>query len=108
MKLAVVYDSESGNICDNFEDAKVLKIYDVEDREIFHTENIGTMAESTEDILSLITMMEADCVLCDNITPESIELLKEEGILLYSNLDGDADDIVFAFINGYLIFGPDD
>lgn len=108
MKLAVVYDSATGNICDNFEDASVLKIYDVEDREIFHTENIGTMAESPEDILSLITMMEADCVLCDNIKPESIELLKEEGILLYSNLDGDADDIVFAFINGCLIFGPDD
>ena len=53
-------------------------------------------------------MMEADCVLCDNITPYSIELLKEEGILLYSGLDGEADGIVYAFINGYLIFGPDD
>ncbi len=108
MKIAVVYDSESGNIHESFEDAKVLRIYDIEDREIFHTENIGTMAESPKDILGLIHMMEADCVLCDNITPYSIELLKEEGILLYSGLDGEADGIVYAFINGYLIFGPDD
>ncbi len=108
MKIAVVYDSESGNIHESFEDAKVLRIYDIEDREIFHTENIGTMAESPQDILDLIHMMEADCVLCDNITPYSIELLKEEGILLYSGLDGEADGIVYAFINGYLIFGPDD
>ena len=39
MKIAVVYDSESGNIHESFEDAKVLRIYDIEDREIFHTDS---------------------------------------------------------------------
>ncbi len=108
MKLAVVYDSNNGRVCRHFENAKVIKLYETEDREIVHTEMVGTMAESTEDILGLILMLDADCVLCDEISADSMELLNSEGILFYSGMEHDADEAVEAFINGYVMFGPDD
>lgn len=108
MKLAVVFDGESEEICKDFEQAKVIKLYETEDREIVHTEMVGTMAESVEDILGLILMLDADCVLCDEIGREAMELLSDEGILFYSGLHGEADEAVEDFINGYIFFGPDD
>ena len=108
MKLALCYDNETGNVCHEFEKTKVLKIYEAENGEILSSELIGTMAESAEDIVGLIGMMEADGVLCGDITDQSRELLNEEGILLYSGLYDNADEAVRDFISGYLIFGPDD
>ena len=108
MKLAAVYDRESGMIYRQFEEAKILKIYETDGDEIIHTEEVGTMAESVEDIISLIMLMEADCVLCDELKKDTMELLKEEGILYYSGFEDYADDVAFAFVNGYIIFGPDD
>lgn len=108
MKLAAVYDSTSERICKNFEDAKVIKLYEINDREILNTEMVGTMAESTEDIIGLILMLDADGVICDELTAETMELLSDEGILFYSGFNEDADEAVYDFINGYVVFGPDD
>lgn len=108
MKLAAVYDNESGRICKRFEDARVIKVYEVNDREIISTEMVGTMAENTSDIIGLIMMLDADGVICDEVSAETIELLDDEGIVFYSGFDEDADEAVEDLINGYVIFGPDD
>lgn len=108
MKLAAVYDRESGKISRQFEDARVLKIYETDGDEIISTEEVGTMAETVQDIISLITLIEADCVFCDEMEKATMELLKEEGVLYYSGFDDYADEVAFAFVNGYIVFGPDD
>lgn len=108
MKLAVTYDNESGQVFRIFEDTKVLKIYEISDGEVVHSELVGTMAEKTEDIIGLIGMLEADGVLCGDISPETMELLNSEGILFYSGFYEDADEAVSDFINGFVLIGPDD
>lgn len=107
MKLAVTYDNESGQVFRVFEETRVLKIYDISDGEIVHSELVGTMAEKTEDIIGLIGTMEADGVLCGDLAPETMELLNSEGILFYSGFYEDADEAVNDFINGFVLIGPD-
>ncbi len=108
MKLAAAYDNGNGRICKKLENAKVLKVYEIEDGEIINTEMVGTMADGVEDIISLIMLLEADCVLCDEIARKTMDLLNDEGILFYSGFDDDADEAVDSFINGYVVFGPDE
>ncbi len=108
MKLAVTYHSDNGQVFRQFEKTKVLKLYEIENGEVVHTELVGTMAESVSDIVGLIGMMEADGVLCGDLLPETITLLNEEGILFYSGFYEDADEAVQDFIDGYILFGPDE
>ena len=108
MKLALAFDPDSGRVYRDFESTKVLKIYTVEGDTVTESEMVGTMAESTEDIIGVAMMMEADCILCGDILPESRELLDNEGIVFYSGFYGNADDAVSDFVNGYVVFGPDE
>ena len=107
MKLAVTYDNNSGRVFRVFEETRVLKIYEIADGEVVHTELVGTMAESTADIVGLIGMMEADGVLCGDVRPDTMKLLEGEGILFYSGFYEDADEAVSDFINGFVLIGPD-
>ena len=107
MKLAVTVDPSDNSVFRVFEDTRVLWIYTVEDFEIIDSEMVGTMAESVDDIIGVEMMMEAECILCGDITAESRSKLDDEGILYYSGFYGNADDAVKDFINGYVIFGPD-
>ena len=86
MKLALAFDPDSGRVHRDFESTKVLKIYTVEGD----------------------TVTESDCILCGDILPESRELLDNEGIVFYSGFYGNADDAVSDFVNGYVVFGPDE
>lgn len=108
MKLAVTVDPSDNSVFRVFEDAKVVMIYNVEDFEIIDSEMVGTMDESVSDIISVIMMMEAECILCGDITEESRSRLDDEGILYYSGFYGNADEAVHDFINGYIVFGPDE
>ncbi len=108
MKLAVTVDPSDNSVFRVFEDTRVLWIYTVEDFEIIDSEMVGTMAESVDDIIGVVMMMEAECILCGDITAESRSKLDDEGILYYSGFYGNADDAVKDFINGYVIFGPDE
>lgn len=108
MKLALTFDSETGNVFPTFENTRVIKLYEVEDGEIIHSELVGTMAETAEDIISLILLLEADGVICGDISAKTREQLDDEGILYYSGFSGDADEAVHDFVEGYVILGPDD
>lgn len=108
MKLAVTYDNLNGQVFRDFEQTKVLKIYEIENGEIDHSEMVGTMAESVDDIVGLIGMMEADGVLCGDMLENTRSLLDNEGILYYTGFYGDADEAVQDFIDGYVLLGPDD
>ena len=108
MKLAVTYDNTNGTVFREFEKTRVIKIYEVEDGEIISSELVGTMAKTTEDIIGAITMLDADGVLCGDLTKETMAMLDDEGILYYSGFYEDGDEAVRDFINGYVLIGPDD
>lgn len=108
MKLAVTYDNTNGRVFREFEKTRVIKVYEVNDGEIVDSELVGTMAKTVEDIIGVITMLDADGVLCGDLERSSMELLDNEGILYYSGFYDDADEAVRDLINGYVLFGPDD
>ena len=108
MKLALTYDPDNDRVYREFETTKVMKVYDTEDGEILNSELVGTMAETVDDIISLIMLLDADCVLCGDLKKETREMLDDEGILYYSGFDEPADEAVESFINGYVVFGPDE
>lgn len=108
MKLAVPYDTMSGKVFWILEKTPVLKLYTIENGEIDSSELIGTMAECTEDIVGLMQMMEADGLLCGDIEESTRRLLHEEGLLFYSGFYEDADEAVQDFLDGLVVFGPDD
>lgn len=108
MKLAVTYDNTNGRVFREFEKTRVIKIYEVEDGEIINSELVGTMAKTVEDIIGIITMLDADGVLCGDLEKDTMEILNDEGILYYSGFYEDADEAVRDFINGFVLIGPDD
>ena len=108
MKLAVTVDPSDNSVFRVFEDTRVIWIYTIENGEITDSEMVGTMAESVDDIVGVVMMMEADGILCGDITAGSRRLLNDEGITFYSGFYGNADEAVSDFINGYVIFGPDE
>lgn len=108
MKIAAVYNNNNCKICSKFDDARVLKVYEIENGEIINTEMVGTMAECVEDIIGLIMLLEVDCVLCNYISRAAMALMDNEGILFYNGFDGDADYAVDAFISGSITFVPDE
>lgn len=108
MKLAVPYDTVSGQVFRQFEQTPVLKLYTVEDGEVFSSELVGTMAEGVQDIIGLLQMLEADGLLCGDMEESTRQLLHDEGIVFYSGFYEDADEAVSDFLNGFVLFGPDD
>ncbi len=108
MILAVTYDQETGNIFPRLEEAKVLKVYEFIGGELVNSELVGTMAESVEDIIGLVMMLEADGILCGSLLEETRSLLQDEGIEYYSGFEGDADEAARDFIDGFVLLGPDD
>lgn len=108
MKLAVTVDPSDNSVFRVFEDTRVITIYNVDNFEITESEMVGTMDENVNDIISVVMMMEAECILCGDITEESRSRLDDEGILYYSGFYGNADEAVHDFINGYIVFGPDE
>ena len=66
------------------------------------------MAESTEDIIGLLQMLEADGLLCGDLDKSTCNLLHDEGIVFYSGFYEDADEAVQDFLDGLVLFGDDD
>ena len=108
MKLAVPYDTVSGEVFRIFEKTPVLKIYTVEDGEIYSSEMVGTMAESVQDIIDLMQMLETDGLLCGDMDESTRQLLHNEGVVFYSGFYEKADEAVQDFLDGLILFGPDD
>ncbi len=108
MKLAVPYDTASGKVFRCLEQTPVLKIYTIENGAVDTSELVGTMAETPDDIIGLLQMLETDGLLCGDMAETTRQLLHDEGLVFYSGFYDDADEAVQDFLDGYVIFGDDD
>ena len=97
MIIAVPF--ENGEIFQHFGKAENIKIYVVEEGAVASSEVIAVpTGEGHEAVASLLAEKEVDMVLCGGIGEGMIQALTEAGITGYSDLSGNADEIVNDFI----------
>lgn len=102
MKIAVTVDFEKNLICGSFEQCRHFNVYDTENDRVICSELVGTMNGSVQDKIDMLGLIDADTVICGNISANTDELLSEEGILCCSGIYGEADDAVEQFLSGQL------
>ena len=103
MKIAVPYDKAEGLICKLFDTAPCFKIYDIDSSGVLCSEIVGTMGLSGGDSLSeMLSLMEADAVICREISYDAHMALYDEGINIFPDCSGDADDAVDMLLSGSL------
>ena len=92
MKIAVTY--ENGQIFQHFGHTEQFKLYEVEDGEIINTQIIDTNGSGHGTLACLLSMLEADVLICGGIGGGAQMALGQAGIQLYGGVSGNADQAV--------------
>ena len=104
MRIAVTY--ENGQIFQHFGHTEQFKVYDVENGQILSSEVVDTNGSGHGALAGVLTMLNADVLICGGIGGGAQMALAEAGIKLYGGVSGDADSAVEAFLSGNLTFNP--
>lgn len=104
MRIAVTY--ENGQIFQHFGHTEQFKVYDVENGQILSSEVVDTNGSGHGALAGVLTMLNADVLICGGIGGGAQMALAEAGIKLYGGVAGDADVAVEAFVSGNLTFNP--
>lgn len=105
MKIAVTY--ENGQIFQHFGHTEQFKVYDIEDNKIIKSEVVETNGSGHGALAGILSNLKVDVLICGGIGAGAQMALLDNGIKLYGGVSGNADDAVYAFINGNLSFNPD-
>lgn len=104
MRIAVTY--ENGQIFQHFGHTEQFKVYDVENGQILSSEVVDTNGSGHGALTGVLTILNADVLICGGIGGGAQMALAEAGIKLYGGVSGDADSAVEAFVSGNLTFNP--
>ena len=104
MRIAVTY--ENGQIFQHFGHTEQFKVYDVENGQILSSEVVDTNGSGHGALAGVLTILNADVLICGGIGGGAQMALAEAGIKLYGGVSGDADSAVEAFVSGNLTFNP--
>ncbi len=105
MKIAVTY--ENGEIFQHFGHTEQFKVYEVENGEIVKAEVIDSNGSGHGALEGLLFESGIEVLICGGIGGGAQMALAEAGIKLYGGVSGNADEAVFALINGTLGYNPD-
>lgn len=105
MKIAVTY--ENGQIFQHFGHTARFKLYEVQDGKIVKTEVVDTNGSGHGALAGLLSMLNADILICGGIGGGAQTALAKAGIKLFGGVKGDADKAVEALLAGSLHFDPD-
>lgn len=100
MKIAVTF--ENGNIFQHFGRTEFFKVYDVENGEIISAEVIGSNGSGHSAQADLLAEHAVDMLICGGLGEEALSALEDAGILVFSGVQGDADEAVASFLRGEL------
>lgn len=104
MRIAVTY--ENGQIFQHFGHTEQFKVYDVENGQILSSEVVDTNGNGHGALAGVLTMLNADVLICGGIGGGAQMALAQAGIKLYGGVAGDADAAVEAFVSSNLAFNP--
>ncbi len=104
MRIAVTY--ENGKIFQHFGHTEQFKVYDVEDGKIVASEVVDTNGSGHGALAGVLSMLNADVLICGGIGGGAQMALKTAGIELFGGVSGDADKAVEEYIAGLLSYNP--
>jgi len=102
MIVAVTYNN--GNVFAHFGETKELKVYTIEDNKIVSSKVVGVGEASHIELVPVIKATGATVLICGGMGGHAAQALKAQGIEVYNNASGNADEAVLSFIAGNLTF----
>ncbi len=105
MRIAVTY--ENGMIGQHFGHTEEFKLYDVEEGKIVKEQIISSNGEGHGMLAGVLKEAQADLLICGGIGMGARMALEEVGIDLIPGVEGNADDVVNAYLDQSLAFDPD-
>ena len=105
MKIAVTY--ENGEIFQHFGHTAQFKLYEVEDGKIISAEVVDTNGSGHGALAGLLSVLNADVLICGGIGGGAQMTLAQADIKLYGGVRGDADEAVEAFLVNNLNYDPE-
>ncbi len=104
MRIAVTYDN--GQIFQHFGHTPAFKVYDVENGTVVHSEVVSTNGSGHGALAGVLSVLNADILICGGIGGGAQMALANAGIRLYGGVQGDADAAVQAYLAGRLGYNP--
>lgn len=104
MKLAVPY--EDGQVAKRFGHCGVVRIYEDDHGRVQRITEVPVCGDGHGAVVAAIAPLGVDAVLCGNIGAAGQAALQEEGVLVHSGIFGSADEAVLRFLNGSIVFDP--
>ncbi len=104
MRIAVTY--ANGYIFQHFGHTQFFKVYDIQDGTITAAEVVSTGGSGHGALAGVLSVLQADVLICGGIGGGAQAALAAAGIKLYGGVSGDADDAVEAFLAGQLEYNP--
>lgn len=105
MKIAVTY--EDGKIFQHFGHTGQFKIYETEENQIVDTWIMDTNGHGHGALAGLLKEAHVDVLICGGIGGGAQAALAQAGIRLCGGVSLDADEAVYAFLEGKLEYDPD-
>lgn len=100
MKIAVTY--ENGQVFQHFGRTEQFKVYEVEDGRIVSSQVMSTNGTGHEALADFLAGNDIATVICGGVGGGMMQALNIVGIEVCAGVQGDADEVVQAYLNGEL------
>ena len=107
MRIAVSYDTESGEVYQHFGHTRFFKLYEIENGKVATSFVIASPEQGHEQLAGFLAELRANALICGGIGGGARAALEDVGGILYGGVAGDADAAVNAFLAGTLGYDPD-
>lgn len=105
MRIAVTF--ENGMVFQHFGHTEQFKFYDIEDNKVVKESIVDTNGSGHGALAVFLATNNVDVLICGGIGGGAQMALAESGIKLYGGVNGNADDVIKAFLANNLDFNPD-
>jgi predicted Fe-Mo cluster-binding NifX family protein len=102
MRIAVTYDPQTGEIFQHFGRTQYFKVYDIEDDQIVDSSVQSTNGLGHGALVTILSNLEADALICGGIGPGAQNALNASGIHLFGGCAGLADQAMNDYLEGHL------
>ena len=106
MRIAVTY--ENGMVGQHFGRTEQFKLYDIENGAMKASQVIDTNGTGHGALAGFLRAADVQTLICGGIGMGARMALQEAGVVLLPGVDGRADDVVAAYLNGTLQYNPDE
>jgi len=107
VKVAVTYDSASGEVFQHFGRTENFKIYDIENDKVVSSEVVSGEGIQHEGLIEVLLKRNVRVLVCGGIGGGARMAMADNGIKLIPGVTGSADQAVADMAKGQLKYDPD-